>query len=356
MEKSNANVVTIFDVAERAGVSYSTVSRVVNNYAHVKPATRSKVQAAMDELGYVANLKARSLAGGRSQIIGILTYDLDTTYNVEVVRGIDEEVSSRDYDMILSTTHHRRQKEADHVAKLATGLVDGLLIVLPSNLEAYVANLEGLGYPFVLIDHQGLQHEGSGSIQATNYRGGYDAVRHLLDLGHRRIGIVTGPFSEPTAVSCAADRLAGYRAALNDAGIAYDPALVHEGDFLYDSGREGVQRLLAMARPPTAIFACSDETAFGVIAGAHLHSLDVPGDLSVIGFDDIPEASYRSPALTTIRQPLREMGRLATRMLIEHLEGKEEKPLSRIELSTNLVIRSTTARLGDWRLGIGIGD
>ena len=157
MEKSNSNVVTIFDVAERAGVSYSTVSRVVNNYAYVKPATRTKVQTAMDELGYVANLKARSLAGGRSQIIGILTYDLDTTYNVEVVRGIDEEVSTRDYDMILSTTHHRRQKEANHVAKLAKGLVDGLLIVLPSNLDAYVATLRNQGFPFVLIDHEGMR-------------------------------------------------------------------------------------------------------------------------------------------------------------------------------------------------------
>ncbi len=344
MSVEKSSVVTIFDVAERSGVSYSTVSRVVNNFAYVKPATRKKVQAAMEELGYVANLKARSLAGGRSQVIGVLIYNLDTNYGVEIVRGIDEQVSTLDYDTILSTTHHRRQKEADHVAKLAMGLVDGLLIVLPSNLEAYVANLEGLGYPFVLIDHQGLQRRGSGSIQATNYQGGYDAVRHLIDLGHRRIGIVTGPFSEPTAVSCAADRLAGYRAALQDAGIAYDPDLVHEGDFLYDSGREGVQRLIALAHPPTAIVACSDETAFGVIAGAHLHGLDVPGDLSVIGFDDIPEASYRSPALTTIRQPLREMGRLAARMLIDHLDGKEDEPLTRIELPTSLVIRSTTAR------------
>ncbi len=351
MEKSNSNVVTIFDVAERAGVSYSTVSRVVNNYAHVKPTTRTKVQTAMDELGYVANLKARSLAGGRSQIIGILTYDLDTNYNVEVVRGIDEEVSTRDYDMILSTTHHRQQKEASHVAKLAQGLVDGLLIVLPSNLDAYVATLKKQGFPFVLIDHEGMPDEGNGSIQATNDQGGYDATRHLLDLGHRRIGIVTGPFSEPTAVSSAVGRLAGYRDALLDAGIVYDPDLVYEGDFLYESGRNGVQRLLALAHPPTAIFACSDETAFGVMAGARLHGLDVPGDLSVIGFDDIPEAAYRNPALTTIRQPLREMGRLAARMLIEHLEGKEGEPLTRIELPTNLVIRATTARLG----GLGIG-
>jgi len=342
MKNNRAGTVTIFDVAERAGVSYSTVSRVVNNFAYVKPATRTKVQAAMDELGYVANLKARSLAGGRSQIIGILTYDLDTNYNVEVVRGIDEEVSIQDYDMILSTTHHRRQKEAEHVGKLAQGLVDGLLIVLPSNLDAYVSTLITQGFPFILIDHEGMAQEGIGSIQATNHRGGYDATQHLLDLGHRRIGIITGPYSDPTVVSSAVDRLEGYRAAINNAGITYNPSLIYEGDFGFGSGRDGAGHLLDLDPRPTAIVAASDVTAFGVIETARLRGLDVPDDLSVIGFDDIPEATYHRPALTTIRQSLREMGRLAARMLIQHLDGKDEQPLTRIELPTKLVIRSTT--------------
>ncbi len=343
MKNGKSTPVTIFDVAERAGVSYSTVSRVVNDFTHVKPATRAKVQAAMEELGYVANLKARSLAGGRSRVIGVLIYDLNTNYSVEVVRGIDEEVAILDYDMILSTSHHRRKKEADHVTNLTSGLVDGLLIVLPSNLDAYVENLEDLNYPFVLIDHQGLGREGSGSVEATNIQGGYDATRHLLDLGHRRIGIITGPYSDPRAVNCAGDRLAGYQTALEEAGIPFDPALVHEGNFLFESGREGGERLLALETPPTAIFAGSDESAFGVMSVAKKRGLSVPNDLSVVGFDDIPEASYRQPGLTTIRQPLREMGRLATRMLIEHLENNEE-PLNRVEVPTTLKIRATTAQ------------
>ena len=342
MNETKSSAATIFDVAKRAGVSYSTVSRVVNDYAHVKPATRARVQAAMAELGYVANLKARSLAGGRSQVIGILIYDLDTNYNVEVVRGIDEEVSKLDYDMMLSTTHHRRQKEADYVAKLARGLVDGLLIVLPSNLDAYYATLEAQNYPFVLIDHEGITRAGGGSIQATNFQGGYEATRHLLDLGHRRIGIITGPYSDPGAVSSAVDRLAGYQAALRDAGIALAPTLISEGDFGFTSGYTGTQRFLALAEPPTAIVAASDVAAFGVIEGALAAGLAVPQNLSVIGFDDIPEAAYRRPALTTIRQPLREMGRLSTRMLINHLEDPES-PLTRIELPTILQVRSTTA-------------
>jgi len=348
MNETKSGAITIFDVAERAGVSYSTVSRVVNNFAYVKPATRAKVQAAMEELGYVANLKARSLAGGRARVIGALIYDLNTNYSVEIVRGIDEEVSTLDYDIILSTTHQRRKKEADHVAKLARGLVDGLLIVLPNNLDAYVANLESHGLPFVLIDHQGLPQSGSGSIQAANYQGGYDATSHLLDLGHRRIGIVTGPVSGSNAVNCAVDRLTGYHTALLDAGVKYDPDLVREGDFLFGSGRDGAQRLLTLDEPPTAIFASSDEAAFGVIQAAQVGGLDVPGDLSVVGFDDIPEAGYRHPGLTTIRQPLRDMGRLAARMLINHLENRDE-PLTRIELPTSPKIRATTAppRIGN---------
>jgi LacI family transcriptional regulator len=342
MSKDKSASVTIFDVAERAGVSYSTVSRVVNNYIYVKPATRAKVQAAMEELGYVANLKARSLAGGRSQVIGVLIYDLETNYSVELVRGIDQEVSLLDYDMMLSTTHHRRQKEADYVAKLALGLVDGLLIVLPSNLDAYVNDLERQNFPFVLIDHQGIDREGMGSIQAQNFQGGYDATRHLLELGHRRIGTITGPVTQAPPVNSAVDRLAGYRAALADAGVAYDPTLVYEGDFGFTAGREGTDYLLEQPTPVTAIFAASDVTAFGVIEAARRRDLTIPEDLSVVGFDDIPEARYRRPALTTIRQPLREMGRLASRMLIEHLEDGEQ-PLTRLELPTTLQIRDTTA-------------
>lgn len=341
MKRDKSTPATIFDVAERAGVSYSTVSRVVNEFAHVRPSTRARVRAVMDELGYVPNVKARSLAGGRSRVIGVLIYNLNTTYSVEVVRGIDEEVAKLDYDMILSTSHHRRKKEADHVAKLTSGLVDGLLIVLPSNLEAYVDSLERLGYPYVLIDHQGLPRKGSGSVQATNIQGGYAATRHLLDLGHQRIGIITGPYSDPHAVNCAVDRLSGYRSALAEAGVAFDPELVHEGAFLFESGRAGAERLLALDEPPTAIFAGSDESAFGVLSVARKRGLAVPGDLSVVGFDDIPEAAYRQPGLTTVRQPLRDMGRKATNMLINHLEG-DEQILSRIELPTTLVERATT--------------
>jgi LacI family transcriptional regulator len=342
MRERKPSAITIFDVAERAGVSYSTVSRVVNDYAHVKPATRAKVQAAMAELGYVANLKARSLAGGRARVVGILIYDLETNYNVEVVRGIDEEVSKRGYDMMLSTTHNRQQKEADYVAKLAQGLVDGLLIVLPSNLDAYYAMLEEQHYPFVLIDHEGVGRQGSGSIQATNFRGSYDATRHLLDLGHRRVATITGPTSSSTAVSSAVDRLAGYKAALRDADVAVDSRLIIEGDFSFAAGYAGAKQLLALAEPPTAIVAASDVTSFGIIERAVASGLTIPADLSVVGFDDIPEAAYRRPALTTIRQPLREMGRLATRMLIAYLE-EPETPLTRIDLPTSLQLRGTTA-------------
>ena len=147
--------VTIFDVAREAGVSYSTVSRVVNGFEHVKPETRARVQAAMQKLGYVANLKARSLAGGRSQVIGVLVYDFESSYQIQVIKGIDTAVTDLDYDMMLFTTHSRKRKESDYVAKLSQGIVDGLLVILPVGLDAYIKDLNKMSFPFVVIDHRG---------------------------------------------------------------------------------------------------------------------------------------------------------------------------------------------------------
>ncbi len=184
--------VTIFDVAREAGVSYSTVSRVINNKEYVKESTRATVQTAMARLGYVANLKARSLAGGHSQVIGVLIYDLETNYTVQIVRGIDDQVSSLDYDMLMATTHQRKVKEAGYVVKLAQGLADGLLIILPRNLDAYLPDLHRLNFPYVLIDHPGKDASDT-TVQATNFQGGYTATQHLIELGHTRIATITGP-------------------------------------------------------------------------------------------------------------------------------------------------------------------
>ncbi len=328
--------ITIVDVAREAGVSYSTVSRVVNNFKYVKPETRDRVEAAMKKLGYVANLKARSLAGGRSQVIGMLIYELDSSYQVEIVRGVDSELTQSDYDLMLSTTHKRKRKESTYVTQLTQGIVDGLLFVLPRYIEAYTEDLEGKGFPYVLIDHLGMDDSKINTVTAMNWQGAYDATKYLIELGHKRIGFITG-FIE---VSSAQERLAGYQTALRDHGLFVDPELIFKGDFFEESGYEATEKLLGLSKPPTAIFASNDVSAIGAMRAVDEAGYQVPKDISIIGFDDVPEATYVRPRLTTVRQPLREMGRIAARILMARIEDPTLPP-EQVELPTELIIRDS---------------
>jgi LacI family transcriptional regulator len=330
-----AEPVTIVDVARAAGVSYATVSRVINGKEHVKPEKRARVLQAMDELGYVANRQARSLAGGRSNIIGLLVPGLDTAYIGEVARGIDQELQAAEYDLMLYTTHHHHAKESAFVTMLSRGLADGLLLILPRRPGSYLPSLRQRQVPYVLIDHQGIDRQGP-SVGATNWQGGYDATQYLIELGHRRIGFITGTLD----LACSMDRLEGYRAAHRDAGLTPAPELVAEGDFMQPTGYQGAHQLLALPERPTAIFASNDVMAFGAMEAARERGLRIPQDISIIGFDDIPQADHVHPRLTTVRQPLEEMGRAATRMLIQRI-AHPDLPPARIELPTRLIIRAS---------------
>jgi LacI family transcriptional regulator len=327
--------VTIVDVAREAGVSYTTVSRVLNNKGNVKSETRERVLMAMTRLGYVVDQRARSLAGGRSQIIGLLVHDVGTSYTGEIIRGIDAELSSAQYDLLLYTTHRRKTKESAYVVTLTRGMADGLLLVLPRNPGAYLETLHQHGFPHVLIDHQGGDEEAP-AVAAANWQGAYIATEYLIELGHRRIGFITGAMDQ----MCAQDRLAGYETALADHGITCDPELVYEGDFFQPLGYAGGSALLELPDPPTAIFASNDVSAFGVMEAVREHGLRIPKDVSVLGFDDIPQAAHVHPPLTTIRQPLEEMGRAATHMLLEHIRDPLRPP-ERVELPTELVLRQS---------------
>ena len=327
--------VTIMDVAREADVSYATVSRVLNNAESVRPEKRERVMQAVMRLGYVVNQQARSLAGGRSQVIGLLVHDLGTSYIGEIIRGIEAEAPSASYDLMLYTTHRRKMKEATYVATITRGMADGLLLVLPRNPEAYLESLRQRRFPYVLVDHQGIDDTGP-AVGATNWQGAYDATRHLLDLGHWRIGFITGTVE----MGCARDRLAGYRAALADAGLAPDSALVQEGDFFQPQGFASARTLLALSEPPTAIFASNDVSAFGVMEAVRDAGRRIPDDISIVGFDDIPQAAQVNPPLTTVRQPLEQMGRTAARMLLEIVE-QPARLAQRVELPT---------RVGDPRL------
>jgi LacI family transcriptional regulator len=328
---------TIFDVARVAGVSYSTVSRVVNGHANIRADTRARVQAAMADLGYVAHVTARALASGRTQTIGLLARGIDNPFFSAVIKGVDQEVSEADYDLLLCTTHSRSEQEGRYVARLSHGMVDGLLIVVPTALPEYVSQLRAQRYPFVLIDHDS-DAPGCTVVNAANRSGTREGIAYLIELGHRRIGFITG---RPD-VGAATERLEGYREALRDADQAFDEELVVTGDFMEERGYAAAQELLGLPDPPTAIFASSDVAAFGVLSAARDAGLRVPDDLSVLGFDDIVEAAWLGPGLSTVRQPLREMGRVAVQRLISLL-ADPSRPAVRVVMDTELVVRNTTA-------------
>jgi LacI family transcriptional regulator len=331
----SSNNVTIIDVAREAGVSYTTVSRVLNNKGSVKAETRERVLLAMTRLGYVVDQRARSLAGGHSQVIGLLVHDVGTSYIGEIIRGVDAEVASAQYDLLLYTTHRRKTKESAYVITLTRGMADGLLLVLPRDPGAYLETLRQHRFPHVLIDHRGGDEEAP-AVAAANWQGAYEATEYLIELGHRRIGFITGAMDQ----ICAQDRLAGYETALADHGIALNPELMYRGDFFQHLGYAGASVLLELPHPPTAIFASNDVSAFGVMEAVREHGLRIPADVSVVGFDDIPQAAHVHPPLTTVRQPLEEMGRQATRMLLEHIKDPLRPP-KRVELPTELVVRQS---------------
>lgn len=332
---STTSNITIFEVASQAGVSYGTVSRVLNNDPHVRLETRERVSRVIQDLGYVVNRQARSLAGGKTQIIGILVPDLGTGYIGEIIQGIDTELQLAGYDLMLYTTHRTPVLEADYVASLAQGMVDGLILVLPRNPEDYIGKLEARHFPFVLVDHQGIGNE-CPAVGAANWQGAYNATEYLIQLGHTRIGFITGWMDLGTAV----DRLEGYKAALWAYHIPFFEELVEQSTFHQLDGYKSAMELLSLPDLPTAIFASNDVMAFGAMDAIREQGKRIPEDISVVGFDDIPEASIIHPALTTVRQPLRSMGSVATQLLLDLLKDPS-LPSKRIELPTGLVVRDS---------------
>jgi LacI family transcriptional regulator len=335
--KKSSNSVTIVDVAQAAGVSYSTVSRVFSGYEFVNEDTRERVVEAANKLGYVVNLQARSLAGGRSNIIGLLAPGLDNGYITEIVTGIDQELAQHGLDLMLYTTHRYPGKEAFYVKTIANGLVDGLILLVPLITANYLEALPRQDFPYVLIDQTNTAAK-SATVDATNWQGAYDATNYLIKLGHRRIGFITGYLE----LSSGTERLDGYRAALQHHRIVLEDNLTVTGDYQTGGGYSAAHQLLNLAKPPTAIFASNDLEAIGVINAARERGLAIPRDLSVVGFDDIPQASLVYPRLTTVRQPLVQIGQVAVRLLLERIDTPE-KDARRVTLSTELIIRESCA-------------
>jgi LacI family transcriptional regulator len=319
---------TLASIAAAAGVSLPTVSKVVNGKGDVAPATRARIQRLLEEHNYVP----LSRKGPEGFLVDLVFTSLNSPWALEILRGVTES----GLEVVVSSP--AGPARPDWVQALIAGGRHGAIVVL-SRLTA--ADQRALGrsrIPVVVIDPIDLPGPDVPSVGATNWAGGLEATEHLLALGHRRIAVIGGPAD----YLCNRARIDGYRAALERAGLTVDPALVRHGNFHHDGGFEQARALLELPDRPTAVFAGSDEQAFGVIEAARVAGLSVPEDLSVVGFDDLPMARWSSPPLTTVRQPLSDMGRMAGRVLHE-LIANRRLDSHRLELATQLVTRASTA-------------
>jgi LacI family transcriptional regulator, galactose operon repressor len=326
--------ITITDIAREAGVSVPTVSRVLNGRADVAAGTRAKVEGLLDHHGY-----RRRRQADRADLIDLVFNDLDSPWAVEIIRGVEEVAHTAGMGTVVSAIHRQSSAARQWMQNLRARASDGVILVTSGLEPKLQAELRRLQVPTVVIDPAGVPDLAVPTVGATNWAGGLSATEHLISLGHRRIGLIAGP----PRLLCSRARTDGYRAALDAAGLPAE-GLIVEGDFYHESGFAGAGRLLDSAEPPTAFFASSDLMALGVYEAVRRRGLRVPDDISVVGFDDLPESTWASPPLTTVRQPLAQMGMVAARTILRLLQGDQlESP--KVELATELIVRESTAVL-----------
>ncbi|WP_129312241.1 LacI family DNA-binding transcriptional regulator [Streptomyces sp. L2] len=329
--------VTIAEIAREAGVSVATVSKVLNGHAHVADATRQKVEALLESHNY---LRRRSRPTHTVGLVDLVLNELDSPWAVEVIRGAEETAAQHGSGLVVSAVHGRPADILRWLDNLTRRGSDGVILAVTALTKGQRRKVQDLGVPLVVVDPVGNPDPTIPSVGATNWHGGLAATQHLIGLGHRRIGIITGPDD----VLSARARLDGYRAALESAGIDVDPALEVRGDFHHGTGFDGARHLLALPEPPTAVFASSDLQALGAYDAARSAELQVGRDLSIVGFDDLPIASWASPPLTTVRQPLSDMAAMAARIVMQGVDNVLTGGMRRIELATVLVERESTGR------------
>ncbi len=325
--------VTIRDVAARAGVSVATVSKVINGRYGVAAATTARVQAVIDDLGYEASLVAQSLRNHHTNVIGILVADLEP-FSAELLKGAARAIRGSGYEMVVySAGGHAADRpgwERRYLSRLSGTLIDGAILVTPTVVDV------NYGAPIVAIDPHAGQ-SGLPTIDSDNLRGGHLATSHLIDLGHRRIAMITG---RPDLQS-AQLRETGYRQALAAAGIDVPEDLIAAGDYDPDASAAATRYLLGLPEPPTAIFAANDVSAIAAMTAATDLGHIVPDDLSIVGFDNIPESALATPSLTTVNQPIQQMGEQSIRLLLELIAGRTPET-THITLPTTLITRHTT--------------
>ncbi len=329
---------TIRDIAELAGVSIATVSRAVNGRADVSEETRELVRRIAREHGYTASRDARGLSTGRTGLIGVTLPVIHPTYFSSIVASVAEALDEHDMRIVLCPTQHQHDREISLIERLMHGTTDGAILVLPEESGSELRGLMRRGYRCVVVDPSEKPDEDIPAVSAAHSAGADQAVRHLLGLGHRRIAAITGPRGRMATE----ERLRGHHAAMAGAGVLPDPRLVAESNFKVEGGFDAAARLLGLAGRPTAIFAFNDPMAIGAMRAARSLGLRGPEDVSIVGFDDTTEAQFVTPGLTTVRQPLAEMGRMAVSLLLRLLDNQVRETLH-LELATRLVVRGSTA-------------
>jgi len=332
---------TIRDVANTAGVSIKTVSRVLNDEPFVKKSTRDKVQAAIDELGYVASMSARRLATGQSYTIGLIFHNASWHYTQDVLKGVIETARKSGYSTLLHPCDVCSDIDTKEVLNLVhQRVVDGLIFTPPAdNAGEVIQELQQLEVPFVRLTPQDRTSP-LPYVTATDMQGAFEMTNYLIGLGHRRIGFIHGPEDQRAGH----DRFAGYKKAISEAGIELDSDIITNGDDHFKSGFRATKHLLKLESMPSAIFCNNDEMAAGCISAVFEAGLKVPNNMSVAGFDDIPLASQVWPPLTSVQQPIYKIAEIATNMLIRLLKGETITVLNQ-EVDTALVIRESTAAI-----------
>ncbi|MEY9835054.1 LacI family DNA-binding transcriptional regulator [Streptacidiphilus sp. EB103A] len=332
---SSSGGATLAEIARAAGVSAPTVSKVLNGRSDVAPATRLRVEELLQQHEYQPR---RRSGPAPSSLLDLVFHELESPWAMEVVRGVEAVARDEGLSLVVSESAGRLSPGQSWVDAVLARRPVGVILVLSDLDQAQRDQLTSRGIPYVVIDPAGDPGSDVPAIGATNWQGGLSAARHLLELGHRRIGVISGP----ARMMCSRARVDGYRAALDTAGVPFDETLVSEGDFHHETGYTAGLELLARPDRPTAICTGNDLQALGLYEAARELGLRIPHDLSVVGFDDLPLARWVGPPLTTVRQPLVEMAESAVRLVLDLARGST--PATRqLDLATRLVVRSSTA-------------
>lgn len=337
---ANKRPLSLEDIAAKAGVSRSTVSRVINNAPNVNEKTRQRVLAVIAQEGFTPNPAARALVTRRTQAIGVvvplapLTFFEDTYYFPTLLQGISRTTSKRDYAMMLWLNQSEEDNRKFYWRIVTNRLMDGVIVASAAQDEPLIDHFLENGTPFVLVEHPGHHVDETSFVSIDNLAAARDVVSHLIALGRRRIGHITGNLHIADGI----DRLEGYKWALTAAGLEVDETLIVEGNFSHRSGYLGTKKLLQ--QQVDAIFAASDITARGVLQALHEEQVSVPDEIALVGFDDLPTALQLTPRLTTIRNPIEEKGAVAASILLDLIENPDIKP-SHVLLPTELVVRDS---------------